>query len=152
MTLPVLVAPSILSADFSKLGEEVRAIDAAGALAVDLGTDLWIAHVMDETRDTSATRFALIEGAAIGDVVDAVAHRILIDASKRAEKAGAGKSHTIVRCGAPAEELVAGANGVGAKAIFVGRRGAGGLLAQALIGSVSQKLAGISPVYLVIVP
>ena len=31
MTNPVIVAPSILSADFSKLGEEVRAIDAAGA-------------------------------------------------------------------------------------------------------------------------
>jgi ribulose-phosphate 3-epimerase len=31
MTLPVLVAPSILSADFAKLGEEVRAVDAAGA-------------------------------------------------------------------------------------------------------------------------
>ncbi|MGD1016991.1 MAG: ribulose-phosphate 3-epimerase [Roseiarcus sp.] len=31
MTLPVLIAPSILSADFSKLGEEVRAVDAAGA-------------------------------------------------------------------------------------------------------------------------
>ena len=31
MTLPVVVAPSILSADFSKLGDEVRAIDAAGA-------------------------------------------------------------------------------------------------------------------------
>ncbi len=28
---PPLIAPSILSADFSKLGEEVRAIDAAGA-------------------------------------------------------------------------------------------------------------------------
>jgi ribulose-phosphate 3-epimerase len=28
---PVLIAPSILSADFAKLGEEVRAIDAAGA-------------------------------------------------------------------------------------------------------------------------
>jgi hypothetical protein len=28
---PVKIAPSILSADFSKLGEEVRAIDAAGA-------------------------------------------------------------------------------------------------------------------------
>jgi ribulose-phosphate 3-epimerase len=26
-----LIAPSILSADFAKLGEEVRAIDAAGA-------------------------------------------------------------------------------------------------------------------------
>ena len=31
MSLPVRIAPSILSADFAKLGEEVRAIDAAGA-------------------------------------------------------------------------------------------------------------------------
>jgi ribulose-phosphate 3-epimerase len=31
MTAPIRIAPSILSADFSKLGEEVRAIDAAGA-------------------------------------------------------------------------------------------------------------------------
>jgi ribulose-phosphate 3-epimerase len=31
MNRPVLVAPSILSADFARLGEEVRAIDAAGA-------------------------------------------------------------------------------------------------------------------------
>ena len=31
MQSPVRIAPSILSADFSKLGEEVRAIDAAGA-------------------------------------------------------------------------------------------------------------------------
>jgi ribulose-phosphate 3-epimerase len=30
MTNPILIAPSILSADFAKLGEEVRAIDAAG--------------------------------------------------------------------------------------------------------------------------
>jgi len=28
---PVLIAPSILSADFAKLGEEIRAIDSAGA-------------------------------------------------------------------------------------------------------------------------
>jgi ribulose-phosphate 3-epimerase len=28
---PILVAPSVLSADFSRLGEEVRAVDAAGA-------------------------------------------------------------------------------------------------------------------------
>ncbi|RED49204.1 ribulose-phosphate 3-epimerase [Aestuariispira insulae] len=31
MSRPVRIAPSILSADFSKLGEEIRAIDAAGA-------------------------------------------------------------------------------------------------------------------------
>jgi ribulose-phosphate 3-epimerase len=29
--MPVIIAPSILSADFARLGEEVRAIDAAGA-------------------------------------------------------------------------------------------------------------------------
>lgn len=31
MTCPLLIAPSILASDFSKLGEEVRAADAAGA-------------------------------------------------------------------------------------------------------------------------
>jgi ribulose-phosphate 3-epimerase len=31
MSSPILIAPSILSADFAKLGEEVRAVDEAGA-------------------------------------------------------------------------------------------------------------------------
>ena len=31
MSRPILIAPSILSADFARLGDEVRAIDAAGA-------------------------------------------------------------------------------------------------------------------------
>jgi len=31
MSLPIRIAPSILSADFARLGDEVRAIDAAGA-------------------------------------------------------------------------------------------------------------------------
>ncbi|MBS0251852.1 MAG: ribulose-phosphate 3-epimerase [Proteobacteria bacterium] len=31
MSRPVLIAPSILSADFSKLGDEIRTVDAAGA-------------------------------------------------------------------------------------------------------------------------
>lgn len=31
MPMPIKIAPSILSADFARLGEEVRAIDAAGA-------------------------------------------------------------------------------------------------------------------------
>jgi ribulose-phosphate 3-epimerase len=31
MPRPLIIAPSILSADFSKLGDEVRAVDAAGA-------------------------------------------------------------------------------------------------------------------------
>ncbi|MHB2168661.1 ribulose-phosphate 3-epimerase [Alsobacter sp. R-9] len=31
MSAPILIAPSILASDFSRLGEEVRAVDAAGA-------------------------------------------------------------------------------------------------------------------------
>ena len=31
MPHPLIIAPSILAADFAKLGEEVRAVDAAGA-------------------------------------------------------------------------------------------------------------------------
>jgi len=31
MANPILIAPSVLSADFARLGEEVRAVDAAGA-------------------------------------------------------------------------------------------------------------------------
>ena len=31
MPRPLVIAPSILAADFAKLGEEVRAVDAAGA-------------------------------------------------------------------------------------------------------------------------
>lgn len=31
MTQPLLIAPSVLAADFSKLGEEIRAVDTAGA-------------------------------------------------------------------------------------------------------------------------
>jgi ribulose-phosphate 3-epimerase len=30
-TPPILIAPSVLSADFTRLGDEVRAVDAAGA-------------------------------------------------------------------------------------------------------------------------
>ena len=31
MTRPIIIAPSILSSDFARLGEEVRTVDAAGA-------------------------------------------------------------------------------------------------------------------------
>ena len=129
-----------------------RAIDAAGGLAADLGTDLWIAHVIDKTSSTAVTQFAQAEEASIGDATDAAARDILIEAARRAKNSGARKPHTVLRWGSSAEELVAAAGEVGARAIFIGRRGAGGRLAQALIGSVSQKLAGISPINLVIVP
>lgn len=129
-----------------------RAVDAAGGLAADLDTELWITTVIDSVGEVAAAQFARAEDTSIGDVADAVAGRILQEAARRAEACGAKKIRTVLRSGNSADQLVAAACAIGAKAIFVGRRGAGGRLSQALIGSVSQKLAGISPIMLVIVP
>jgi nucleotide-binding universal stress UspA family protein len=129
-----------------------RAVDTAGGLAADLDTDLWIANVIDRTSDTAVTRFAHSEETSVGDAAEAMARQIVNEAARRAEARGAKRIHAVLRWGDGAEELIAAAREVGARAILVGRRGAGGRLAQALIGSVSQKLAGISPVNLVIVP
>lgn len=129
-----------------------RAVDSAGALAAQLGTPLWIAHVIDASSDETATQFARSEDTCAGDVTEAMAQRVLMEAAERAEAAGAKRPHTTLRWGSSAEEIIAAAREADAKAIFVGRRGAGGRLAQALTGSVSQKLSGISPVMLVIVP
>jgi nucleotide-binding universal stress UspA family protein len=129
-----------------------RAVDAAGGLAADLDTDLWVVYVIDGTSEAALTLFARADESAIGDAVEATARRILTEAASRAKAGGARRVHTELRWGSCAEELVAAARKVGATVIVVGRRGAGGRLAQALIGSVSQKLAGISPTYLAIVP
>jgi len=129
-----------------------RAIYAAAGLAADLGTGLWIVHVIDGTSSTAVTQFKHAEKASIGDATEAAASDILLEAARRAESIGRKKPRTVLRWGASAKGLVAAAGEVGAKAILVGRRGVGGRLAQAFIGSVSQKLAGNSPDNLVIVP
>jgi nucleotide-binding universal stress UspA family protein len=129
-----------------------RAVDAAVSLTAELVTELWIVHVIDKASSTAVTRFAQAEQATLGDATEAAARDILIEAARRAESTGEKRPRILLRWGNSADELVAAAGEIGARAIFVGRRGAGGRLAQALIGSVSQKLAGISPVFLVIVP
>lgn len=128
-----------------------RAVDYAGALAAQLNAELWIVYVIDGTP-ANAAQFARAEEAPISDAVEAMARRLIADAAQRASAAEAKKIHTIVRSGDCADEIIVAAREFGATAIFVGRRGIGGRLTQAMMGSVSQKLAGISPVLLVIVP
>ncbi len=129
-----------------------RAVEAAGALAADLDVEVWVANVIDRSSERVLEQIARADNASMGDVAETMARRILNDATRRAEAVGVRKIHTLLRSGPCAEELIAAAQEAGARAIVVGRRGAGGLLSQALIGSVSQKLAGISPRMLVIVP
>ena len=129
-----------------------RAVDAAGGLASELNTDLWIVTVMGATDESILSRAAKAERAVIGDTAKAIANGILDRAVEHAERGRTIRIHTIFRSGDHADEIIAAACELGVAAIFVGRRGAGGRLARALLGSVSQKLAGISPIMLVIVP
>lgn len=142
--------PILVGTDGSE--DAARAVDAAGGLAAVLDVDVWIASVMDGTSEPVLEQLARDDSASIGDVADSMARRILNEAARRAEASGTRKIHTLLRSGNCAEVLIAAAHDIDATAIFVGRRGTGGRLSQALLGSVSQKLAGISPRMLVIVP
>jgi len=129
-----------------------RAVEATSALAADLDAEVWVANVMDQSSEFVLGQIARADNATVGDIAETMARRILNEAAQRAEVVGAKKIHSVLRSGHCAEELIAAAQEIDAMAIFVGRRGAGGRLSQVLMGSVSQKLAGISPRMLVIVP
>ena len=115
--------PILVATDGSEGAE--RAVETAAAVAGKLNVDLWILNVIDGFSEEILTQFTQAEKSPIGDAIDAIASRILAAAEARAKGAGASAVHLKFRSGDCTSAILETAREIGARAIFVGRRGRG---------------------------
>lgn len=129
-----------------------RAIDVAADMAKTAGGTLTIVNVATPLTDAQKAEFSRVEGD-LADATDVLAQRALKEAQQRAGWSGLphAKIGTVFRWGDPAEVIIDCIVAEKVDAIVVGRRGHG-RLAGLLLGSLSQKLATVSPCAVVIVP
>jgi ribulose-phosphate 3-epimerase len=93
MIRPIIVAPSILSANFGRLGEEVRAVDAAGAdwIHVDVMDGRFVPNITIGPVVVEAVRKATT------NPVDV--HLMIVEPERYVDNfARAGADHLIVHC------------------------------------------------------
>ena len=93
MNHPVIVAPSILSADFGRLGEEVRAVDVAGAdwIHVDVMDGRFVPNITIGPVVVEAVRKATAKPVDV--------HLMIVEPERYLEDfARAGADHMIVHC------------------------------------------------------
>jgi nucleotide-binding universal stress UspA family protein len=135
----------LVATDGSSGGEQ--ALDFAAALAMDIGGSLSVLNVTDELSGEDVQALAQIEDG----LIDEMDNPVLNKARARAMDKGIAAIQTHVACGEPAAAILDTAKTHAVDLIVVGRRGRG-QLAGLLLGSVSQKLASLSPCPVVIVP
>lgn len=129
-----------------------RAIDVAAEMAKAAGGTLSIVNVATPLTEDQKAEFKRIAGE-LADAADVLAQRTLKDAQQRAGWSGlpASKISAMFRWGEPTEVIIDCIVSEKMDAVVVGRRGQG-RLAGLLMGSISQKLATLSPCAVVVVP
>ncbi|HEY0182507.1 MAG TPA: universal stress protein [Rhodopila sp.] len=132
-----------------------RAVDVAAELAAVSGGALQIVNVagsLPEEAWDELKRNPAMERL-VGDAIDVRSQAILAGARRRALSRGAKDVRTQQFWGDVTEKILEASQTMGVDTLVVGRRGHGhGRLAALLLGSVSQKLASLSPCAVVVVP
>jgi nucleotide-binding universal stress UspA family protein len=127
-----------------------RALEFAAKLAKDTGRGLLIVNVSNDLSDEDLRTLAQTE-AGLLEELDQYTNQVLDQSRRQAQRLGITEVQTYVAWGQPAAGIIEAAQKHAADLIVIGRRGRG-QLAGLLLGSVSQKLAGLSPCPVTIVP